>query len=82
MGGGWRYTRRVTAKEVLLERVEALTEEEAAEALDLLGFTDSPDREFPPASEEVMALFRKAMADSEAGRSISHEDFRRKHGLP
>ena len=71
----------MTAKEALLERIVALSEEEAAEALDLLGYVDDQDREFPVASPKVMEMFRRAMADSDAGRTLSDEEFGRRHGL-
>jgi hypothetical protein len=70
----------MTAKEKLAEQVERFTEAEAEEALLLLGldFGDWPD--FPPASPRTMDLFRRALADSEAGRVIPDEELDRRFG--
>ena len=72
----------MTAKQRLAERVDDFTEEEAAGALAILGLEEPKEwPEFPPASPRIMDLFRRAMADSEAGRSISDEEFGRRHHL-
>jgi hypothetical protein len=59
----------VTAKELLRERIEALTEEEAAEALELLGLEAWPD--FPPAPPEVVAQVRR-MLDEPHDRRVTY----------
>lgn len=71
----------MTAKQKLAEQVERFTEEEAEEALALLGL-DTGDEwpDFPPASPRVMEMFRRALADSEAGRVIPDEDLDRTFG--
>jgi hypothetical protein len=68
----------VTAKEQLLQYVQGLTEEEA---IDKLPWVVGPEPEFPAAPPEVMSMFRRAMEDSEAGRSLSDEEFGRRFGL-
>ena len=68
----------MTAKEALREWVERLSEEEAQAKLPWV--TASPP-DFRPASPEVMALFRRALADSDAGRTITDDEFSRRHGL-
>jgi hypothetical protein len=72
----------MTAKQRLAEKIDEFSEEEAAEALCLLGLEEGTEwPEFPPASLRVMDQFRRAMADSDAGRSISDEEFGRRFGL-
>jgi hypothetical protein len=65
----------MTAKQKLAEQVERFSEQEAEEALLLLGLdSDSEWPDFPPASPRVMEMFRRALVDSEAGRVIPDED--------
>lgn len=73
----------MTAKEKLAEHVQALTEDEAAEALELLGLDDDPGEwpDFPPAPAHIIELARKAIAEADAGRLISDEEFGRRLGL-
>ncbi len=76
----------MTAKELLRERIEALTEEEAAEALDLLEFElfgedNAVEREFPRAPQHIIDLARKAIAEADAGRVIDDEEFGRQLGI-
>lgn len=76
----------MTAKELLRERIEALTEEEAAEALELLDagvFADGEcaEPEFPAAPQHIIELAQKAVAEADTGRLISDEEFGRRLGL-
>jgi hypothetical protein len=75
----------MTAKEKLRERVEALTEEEAAEALRLLdqrtedpviaAFRDAPIDDEPVTPEEEAAI-QIAREEIARGETISLEEFR------
>ncbi len=78
----------VTAKEKLRERVEGLSEEEAAKALRLLderedpvvaAFRDAPVDDEPLTPEEEGALV-EADRDIAAGRTISLEELKRELG--
>jgi hypothetical protein len=75
----------MTAKQLLIERIEALTEEEAVQALELLDsefmLDDDREREFPPAPAHIIALARKAIAEADAGRLISDEEFGGRLGI-
>jgi len=75
----------VTAKELLRERIEALNEEQAAEALELLAFElfddETASREFPPAPRHIIELARKAVAEAAGGRVMSDDEFGRQLGL-
>lgn len=72
----------MTAKQRLAETIEQFSEEEAAEALSLLGLDEGAEwPDFPPASPRVMEQFRLAIADAKAGRTISDEEFGRRFGL-
>jgi hypothetical protein len=72
----------MTAKEQLRERVETLTEDEAAETLRLLdrhadplvvAFRDAPIDDEPVTPEEEAAM-AEANADLAAGRTVSLEE--------
>jgi predicted transcriptional regulator len=78
----------MTAKEKLRERVEALTEEEAAEALRLLdqqgdpvlaAFRDAPADD-EPWTEEDEAAAAEGRADLAAGRTVSLDEVTRERG--
>jgi hypothetical protein len=78
----------MTAKEQLRERVEALSEAEAAETLQLLderqdpvikAFRDAPLDDEPLSAEEQTAL-AEADRDIAAGRTISLQELKRKLG--
>ena len=78
----------MTAKEKLRERVEALTEEEAAEALRLLdqqgdpvlaAFRDAPADD-EPWTEEDEAAAAEGRADLAAGRTVSLDEATRERG--
>jgi len=78
----------MTAKERLREQLEALSEEEAQEALRLLelrrdpvvvAFRDAPLDDEPVSPEEEEAL-AEADRDIAAGRTISLEELKRKLG--
>ncbi|HEV2999822.1 MAG TPA: hypothetical protein VGW75_03695 [Solirubrobacteraceae bacterium] len=72
----------MTAKEQLRERIEALSEEEASQALRLLDLRDDPlvvaFRDAPaddePVTAEDEAAIAEARGDVAAGRTISLED--------
>ncbi len=68
----------MTAKQMLLEYVAGLTEEEAMEKIPWI-VRSAP--EYPPAPPEIMEKFRRAMADSDAGRTISDDEVARRFGL-
>lgn len=79
----------MTAKEKLRERVEALSEEEAGEALRLLdmredpvlrAFREAPEDDEPLAPEEEAAI-AEGKADFAAGRTVSLEELERRHGI-
>jgi hypothetical protein len=75
----------MTAKEKLRQRVETLTEEEAAETLRLLDqradpltrFLDSAPPDDEPSAFEEEALVAEANADIAAGRTIALEELLR-----
>jgi hypothetical protein len=77
----------MTAKEKLREVVDALSEEEAREALYYLGSRQSPDsvRDFldrapedtEPTTEGEEAELREARAEVARGETVSLEEFRR-----
>lgn len=76
----------MTAKELLRERIEALNEEQAAEALELLALELFDDeeatcREFPPAPRHIIELARKAVAEAAGDRVMSDDEFGRQLGL-
>lgn len=71
----------MTAKERLTECVDAFTETEAEKALEMLGLEQAEWPDFPPASPKVMEMFHRAMADSDAGRTVSDEEVTRQFGL-
>lgn len=79
----------MTAKERLLERVRGLSEAEAGEALRLLdaredpviaAFAAAPEDDEPLTPDEEAAI-DEADADFAGGRTVSLEEFERKHGL-
>lgn len=75
----------MTAKEKLRERVEALSEEEAAEALRLLDqradqltrFLEDAPVDDEPVTEEEEAAVQKAREEIARGEVISAEEIRR-----
>ncbi len=73
----------MTAKQKLAKHVEALTEGEAANALELLGLDEStvwPD--FAPAPPEIVARVRKMLDEPRDGRvTYSTEEVRRRLGI-
>lgn len=78
----------MTAKEQLRERIEALSEEEAAAALRLLDaradpltrlLDDAPIDDEPTTPEEEAAV-AEARADIAAGRTISLDEIKRELG--
>ena len=76
----------MTAKELLRERIEALNEEQAAEALELLAFelfddNETASHEFPPAPRRIIELTRKAVAEAAGDRVMSDDEFGRQLGL-
>jgi hypothetical protein len=72
----------MTAKEKLAERIDAFTEEEAEEALALLFVEEEGEwPDFPPAPPSVMEQFKRAMVDSDAGRTTSDSEMRRRFGI-
>jgi hypothetical protein len=72
----------MTAKQQLRERIEALSEEEASQALRLLDLRDDPViaafRDAPlddePVTAEEEAAIAEARADIAAGRTVSLEE--------
>jgi hypothetical protein len=68
----------MTAKQVLMDYVAGLSEEEAMDKIPLL---IPPEPDFPPASPEVMAKFHKSIAELDAGFSRSHEEVFRRFNL-
>ncbi len=69
----------MTAKEALHERIEAFSEEEAAELLDRLEW-ESTEEETP--TPEQVALLLAGEAEFEAGEFVDGETFLPAHGLP
>ncbi len=74
----------MTAKEKLAEKVKALSEDQAAEALRLLGLEEDerewPD--FPPAPAEIVARVRETIEALDRGAPTrSTEEVRRRLGL-
>lgn len=82
VAGGATVPGAMTAKQQLLERVEAFSEQEAAEALRLWDLRDDPMiaafRDAPlddePVAPEEQAAITEAEADIAAGRTVSLEE--------
>ena len=72
------YHVRMTAKEALRERIEAFTEDEAAELLDRLEW-ESTEEEVP--TPEQVALLLAGEAEFESGEFVDGEAFLPAHGL-
>lgn len=69
----------MTAKQVLRDRIEELSEEEAA---DWLGFfEDARPIEREPLSSEQLSIIERGLADARAGRLTPHAEVRRRFGL-
>ena len=68
----------MTAKEALRERVESLTEDEAAELLDRLEW-ESSEEEIP--TPEQVELLLAGEAECERGEFVDGEAFLRTRGL-
>ena len=68
----------MTAKEALRERVESLTEDEAAELLDRLEW-ESTEEEVP--TPEQVAELLAGKAEFERGEFVDGEEFLRARGL-
>ena len=68
----------MTAKEALRERVESLTEDEAAELLDRLEW-ESSEEEIP--TPEQVELLLAGEAEFERGEFVDGEAFLRSRGL-
>lgn len=71
------YTWVVTAKQLLMDYVAGLSEEEALARLPLL--TDAGPA--PALTPAQIAEIREALADLDAGRRLSHADVKRRFGL-
>lgn len=69
----------MTAKEALHERVERLTDEDAARAVLLLDSFLPEDR--PPVSAEEMAAVERAIARLDAGEGVPHSEVKRRLNL-
>ncbi|HEX6029847.1 MAG TPA: hypothetical protein VFY90_00360 [Tepidiformaceae bacterium] len=69
----------MTAKELLRERIEELTEEEAADWLCIFEGSRPSDRQ--PLTREEREIIERAMADARAGRLTPHSEVRRRFGL-
>lgn len=69
----------MTAKQVLLERVGELSEDEAADWLAFFEEARPPDRE--PLSADQLATIERGLADARAGRLTPHSEVRRRYGL-
>jgi len=75
---GVAYTTSMTAKEALRERIDSLTEDEAAELLDRLEWESTAEE--TPTPEQV-ALLLAGEAEFEAGEFVDGEAFLPAHGL-
>ena len=73
----FRMTAPASAKAELAAMIEAMTTEEAERLLDYLNMLADPD-ELTPEEEEAVRI---AMAEYEAGESISGDDLKRELGL-
>lgn len=67
----------MTAKQMLLDYVAQLTEEEAITKLPLLADAGPP----PPLTSEQIASIHAALASLEAGNRVPHDDVKRRFGL-
>lgn len=71
----------MTAKEKLAEQIEQFTEEEAEEALALLGLDERNDwPDFPPAPPHIMEMARRSLDDYAEGRFRTDEELDREFG--
>ena len=67
----------MTAKQLLMEYVAGLSEEEALARLPLLADAGPA----PTLTPTQLAEIREALADLDAGRRVSHADVKRRFGL-
>lgn len=67
----------MTAKELLRERVEEMTEDEASDLLDFLALQDDPDE----LSEADIAAALEGRAAFARGEFITQAEFEAKYGL-
>ena len=71
------YTVPVTAKQMLMDYVSGLSEEEALAKLPLLADAGPP----PPLTPGQITEIREAIDELDAGRRVSHADVKRRFGL-
>ncbi|MEX0782007.1 MAG: hypothetical protein WD557_05105 [Dehalococcoidia bacterium] len=69
----------MTAKELLRERIEELSEDEARDWLGL--FDETFPREPLVLTPEQEAMIERSLADSEAGRVVPQDEVRRRLGI-
>lgn len=69
----------MSAKQVLLEKIEELTEEEAENVLWYI--EDELNGEPQPLTPEEIAHLREGVADLDAGRTTPHEEVLRRFGI-
>ncbi len=69
----------MTAKQLLHERIEELTEEEAIDWLGLFEESRPADRE--PLTPEEIAHIERGLADLREGRKVPHEEVLRRFGI-